>query len=156
MIMNRKTRPICHGRMGKGNNRCSRVIERVLAESLFGAVKSKANRDVTIRLDCCWHCCLYSFSAQNSGYICPKSWKWQLEYGHSSTSQLRISVLASTGRVQVTKKCHENSGGYALCLLYIMMCAILRVVAYFLSVNLLHIYTVFVALCVAPHFPLKE
>ena len=29
------------------------------------------------------------------------------------------------------------------------------VVAYFLSVNLLHMYTVFVALCVA-HFPLKE
>ena len=24
-------------------------------------------------------------------------------------------------RVQVTKKCHENSGGYALCLLYIVM-----------------------------------
>ena len=58
-------------------------------------------------------------------------------------------------RVQVTKKCHENSGGYALCLLYIVMCAILSVVAYFLSVNLLHMYTVFVALCVA-HFPLKE
>ena len=48
MLMNRKTRPICHGRMGKGNNRCSRVI-CVLAESLLGAVKSKANRDVTIR-----------------------------------------------------------------------------------------------------------
>ena len=33
------------------------------------------------------------------------------------------------------------------------MCAILRVVAYFLSVNLLHIfYTVFVALCVASTF----
>ncbi len=32
--------------MGKGNNRCSRVIGRVLAESLLGAVKSKANRDV--------------------------------------------------------------------------------------------------------------
>ena len=45
--MNRKTRPICHGRMGKGNNRCSRVIVRVLTESLLGAVK--ANRDVTIR-----------------------------------------------------------------------------------------------------------
>ena len=29
------------------------------------------------------------------------------------------------------KKCHENSGGYALCLLYVVMCAILRVVAYF-------------------------
>ena len=43
-------------------------------------------------------------------------------------------------------------------LLYIVMCAILRVVAYILSVTLLHIYmyTVFVALCVAPHFPLKE
>ena len=40
------------------------------------------------------------------------------------------------GEFQVTKKCHENSGGYALCLLYIVMCAILRVVAYFLSVNL--------------------
>ena len=35
--------------MGKGNNRCSRVTARVLAESLLGAVKSKANRDVTIR-----------------------------------------------------------------------------------------------------------
>ena len=52
MLMNRKTRSICHGRMGKGNNRCSRVIVRVLAESLLGAVKSKAKRDVTIRLDC--------------------------------------------------------------------------------------------------------
>ena len=50
MLMNRKTRPICHGRMGKGNNRCIRVIVRVLAESLLGAVKSKSNRDVTIRL----------------------------------------------------------------------------------------------------------
>ena len=43
-----------------------------------------------------------------------------------------------------------------LCLLYIVMCAILHVVAYFLSVNLLYMYTVFVALCVAQHFPLKE
>ena len=153
--MNRRTRPISHGRMGQGNNRCSRVIVRVLAESLLGAVKSKANRDVTIRLDCHWHCCFYSFSAQNSGQICLKSWKWQLEYGHSSMSQLRISILSSTARVQVTKKCHENSGGYALCLLYIVMCAILRVVAYFLSVNLLHMYTVFVALCVT-YFSLKE
>ena len=57
------------------------------------------------------------------------------------------------GEFQVTKKCHENSGGYALCLLYIVMCAVLRVVADFLSV--LHMYTVFVALCVA-HFPVKE
>ena len=57
----------------------------------------------------------------------------------------------------MTKKCHENSGGYALCsVLYIVKCAILRVVAYFLSVNLLHMYSVFVALCVAQHFPLKE
>ena len=40
----------------------------------------------------------------------------------------------------MTEKGHENSGGYALCLLYIVMCAILRVVAYFLSVNLLHIH----------------
>ena len=47
--MNRKTRPICHGRMGKGNNRCSHMIKHVLVESLLGAVKSKANRDVTIR-----------------------------------------------------------------------------------------------------------
>ena len=122
MLMNRKTRPICHGRMGKGNNRCSRVSARVLAESLLGTVKSKANRDVTTRLDCHWHCCFYSFSTQNFRYICgkkdekkkKKSWKWQLEYGHTShMSQLRISVLASTGRVQVAKKCHENSGGYA-------------------------------------------
>ena len=100
-------------------------------------------------------CCFYSFSAQNSGLICLKSRKLQLKYGLSSTSQLRISILASIGRVQVTK-CHENSGGYALCLLYIVMCAILRVAAYFLSVNLLHMYTVSVALCVAQHFPLKE
>ena len=56
-----------HGRMGKGNKRCSHVIGRVLAESLLGAVKSKANRDVTIRLDCLWHCCFYCFIAQNSG-----------------------------------------------------------------------------------------
>ena len=56
--MNHKTRPICHGRMGKGNNCCSRVIVRVLAESLLGAVKSKAKRDVTIRLDGHWRCCL--------------------------------------------------------------------------------------------------
>ena len=54
----------------------------------------------------------------------------------------------------MTKKCHENSGGYAMCLLYIVMCAIR--VADFLSVNLLHMYTVFVALCVAQHFPSKE
>ena len=47
----------------------------------------------------------------------------------------------------MTKKCHENSGGYALCLLYIVMCAILRVVAYFLSVNLL-ICTLSLWLCV--------
>ena len=126
MLMNRKTRPICHGRMGKGNNRCSRVSARVLAESLLGTVKSKANGDVTTRLNCHWHCCFYSFSAQNFRYICgkrerereregerEKSWKWQLEYSHTSTSQLWISTLASTGRVQVTKKCHENSGCYA-------------------------------------------
>ena len=49
--------------------------------------------------------------------------------------------FGNDSRVQVTKKCHENSGGYALCLLYIVMGAILRVVAYFLSVNLLHICT---------------
>ena len=56
----------------------------------------------------------------------------------------------------MTKKCHENNGGYALCsVLYIVMCAILCVVAFFLSVNLLHMYTVSVALCLA-HFPVKE
>ena len=44
MLMNRKTGPICQGRMGKGNNRCSRLIARVLAESLLGAIKSKTNR----------------------------------------------------------------------------------------------------------------
>ena len=76
---------------------------------------------------------------------------------------MAIPILASCryhfwhrlGEFQETKKCHENSGGYALCLLYIVMCAILRVFACFLSVNLLHMYTVFVALCVA-HFPVKE
>ena len=47
----------------------------------------------------------------------------------------------------MTKKCHKNSGGYALCsVLYIVICAILRVVAYFLSVNLLHMYTVLVSM----------
>ena len=50
--MNRKTRPICHSRMGKGNNRCSRMIVHVLAESLLGAIKSKATCDITTRLDC--------------------------------------------------------------------------------------------------------
>jgi len=48
--MNRKTRPICHGRMGKGNNRCSRVIGRVLAESLLGAVKSKTRLPLALLL----------------------------------------------------------------------------------------------------------
>ena len=153
--MNCKTRPICHFRMGKGNNRCSCVIVRVLAESLLGAVKSMANRDIPIRLDCHWHCCFYSFSAQNSGKISGKSWKWQLEHGHSSRASCGYQFWHRLGEFQVMKKCHENSGGYALCLLYIVMCAILRVVAYFLSVNLLHMYTVFVALCVA-HFPVKE
>ena len=47
----------------------------------------------------------------------------------------------------MTKKCHEYSGGYALCLFYIVMCAILRVVAYFLSVNLLQMYTVCGFMC---------
>ena len=65
--MNLKTRPISHGRMGKGNKRCSRVTARVLAETLLGPVKSKANRDVSTRLDCHWHCYFYSFNAQNSG-----------------------------------------------------------------------------------------
>ena len=51
----------------------------------------------------------------------------------------------------MTKKCHENSGGYALCLLYVVMCAILRVVAYFLSVILLHICTLSLWLYVWHH-----
>ena len=67
MLMNRKTRPICHSRMGKGNNGCSRVTARVLAESLLGAVKSKANRDVTTRLVASCSYKFYSFSAENSG-----------------------------------------------------------------------------------------
>ena len=41
-------------------------------------------------------------------------------------------------------------------LVFIVMCAILRVVAYFLSVNLLHMYTVFVLYVLHPHFPLTE
>ena len=143
--------------MGKGNNRCSRVIGRVLAESLLGAVKSKANRDVTIRLDYHW-LLLLQFLCTKLRINLPE--KLEMATGirpFQYWSQLRISILASTGRVQVTKKCHENSGGYDFCLLYIVMYAILRVVAYFLSVNLLHfMYTVFVALCVAQYFPLKE
>ena len=67
-----------------------------------------------------------------------------------------VLIMASTGRVQVTKKCHENSDGYALCLLYIEMCAILRVAASILRVTLLHMYTVFVRYVWRPHFPLKE
>ena len=53
----------------------------------------------------------------------------------------RIAKERRLGEFKWPKKCHENSGGYALCLLYTVMCAILRVVAYFLSVNLLHTYT---------------
>jgi len=49
MLINRKTRPVCNGGMGKGNNRCNRVTARVLAENLLGAIKSKANCDVTSR-----------------------------------------------------------------------------------------------------------
>ena len=45
------------------------------------------------------------------------------------------------------KKCHENRGGYALRLLYILMYAILRVVAYFLSVNLLHMSVICGFMC---------
>ena len=79
MLMNCKTRPIYHGRMGKGNNRCSRVIARVLAESLLGTVTSKTNRDVTTRLDCHWHCCFYSFGVLNFRYICEKKKKREFE-----------------------------------------------------------------------------
>ena len=46
------------------------------------------------------------------------------------------------------KKCHENSGGYACGYCDVILC----VVAYFLSVNLLH----FVLYVWHPHFPLKE
>ena len=57
----------------------------------------------------------------------------------------------------MTKKCHENSGGYACVQYCIVMCAILHVVAYLLSVNLLqYMYTVFVLYVWHPHFPLKE
>ena len=40
-------------------------------------------------------------------------------------------------------------------IVYCDVCDTTCVVAYFLSVNLLPMYTVFVALCVA-HFPVKE
>ena len=63
--MNYKTRPICHSRMGNGNNRHSHVIAHLLAESFLGPLKSKANPDVTTRLNCRWHCYSYSFNAQN-------------------------------------------------------------------------------------------
>ena len=150
MLMNRKTRPICHGRMGKGNNRCSRVIVRVLTESLLGAVK--ANRDVTIRR---LHLALLLLQFQ-----CTQLWinlpeKLEITTGIWPFQYEPVADINRLGEFQVAKKCHENSGGYALCLLYHVMCAILRVVAYFLSVNLLHMYTVFVALCAA-HFPVKE
>ena len=121
--MNRITRPICHGRMCKGNNRCNRVIARVLAESLLGAVKSKSNRDVTSGATV-----IGIVASTVSVQKTPdkfakkkkkkrerekkeeeKSREWQPAYGHTSTSQLRISVLASTGGVQVTKKCHKST-----------------------------------------------
>ena len=141
--MNRNTRPICHGRMGKGNNRCSRVIVRVLAESLLGAVKSKANRDVTIRR---LPLALLLLQVQ-----CTK---------HPINLRKRLEMATGIRPFQYEPVAdinfHENSGGYALCLLYIVMCAILRVVAYFLSVNLLHMYTVFVLCVWHPHFPLNE
>ena len=57
------------------------------------------------------HKTLDTFAEEKKGE--KKKRKWQLDYGHTSTSQLRISTLASTGRVQVTKKCLENSCGYA-------------------------------------------
>ena len=41
-----------------------------------------------------------------------------------------------------------------LCLFYIVMCVILCVVGHFLSVNLLHMYTV-CSLCMAPTFSLE-
>ena len=94
MLMNRKTRP--NGRMGKGNNRCSRVFVRVLAKSLLGAVKSKANRDVTIRrLPLALLLLQFQFTNLKS---LPEKLEmatgiWPFQY------ELRISILASTGRV---------------------------------------------------------
>ena len=141
MLMNHKTRPICHGRMGKGNNHCSRGIGRVLAESLLGAVKSKANRDVTIRTRLPLALLLLRFQCTKLRINFPEKLEMAIGIRPFQYEPVAVLIMASTGRVQVTKKCHENSGGYALCLLYIVMCAILRVVAYFLSVNLLHICT---------------
>ena len=47
------------------------------------------------------------------------------------------------------KKCHENSGGYACGYCDVILC----VVAYFLSVNLLHVYVpCLCSLCVVPTF----
>ena len=57
------------------------------------------------------HKTLDTFAEEKKGE--KKKRKWQLDYGHTGTSQLRISTLASTARVQVTKKCLENSCGYA-------------------------------------------
>ena len=58
----------------------------------------------------------------------------------------------------------KQSWSSRLCLLnhspllfwYTEMCAILRVVAYFSIVNILHMYTVFVLYVWHPHFPLME
>ena len=48
------------------------------------------------------------------------------------------------------KKCHENSGGYAC--VYCILCVILHV-AFFLRVNLLHVYVpCLCSLCVVPTF----
>ena len=107
--MNRKKkRPICHGRMGKENNHCSRVIGRVLAESLLGAVKSKANRDVTIRR-LPLALLLLQFQCTKLRINLPE----KLEMATGIRPFHYEPVLASTGRVQVTKKCHENGVGYA-------------------------------------------
>ena len=150
--MNRKTRPICHGRMGKGNNRCSRVIVRVLAESLLGAVKSKANRDVTIRrlpfalLLLQFQCTKLRINLVGNG-----NWNTaipvQVSCGYQFWHRLgEFKWRRSVMRIVVVM----------LCVYCILWCVRYYVfVAYLLSVNLLHMYTVFVALSVA-HFPLKE
>ena len=107
MLMNDKTRPVCHGRMGKGNNCCSHMIARVLVESLLGAVKSKANHDIMTRLICHWHCCFYSFSAQN--------WiNLQKQFGNGNWNRAMpvVDICFGIDWELVRKKYHENSGGY--------------------------------------------
>ena len=108
MLMNRKTRPICHGRMGKGNNLCSHMIAHVLAESLLGAVKSKVNCDVMTRLDCHlllqFQCTKLRINLQKKLEMATGIRPYQYEPV--------VDINFGINWELVRKKYYENSGGY--------------------------------------------